>query len=160
MKIRKGKRLAALVLDQVDAGIIEILQANGRASNQEIAERLNVTAATVSVRLNRMEEAKVMKVVAVTDFAAHNFNILIAVGVRVLGRNVKDVAQDLAALPEVFSINIMHGAYDIEMLVALHEFDEIRLFLIEHVAAIPGISELSPGIAADIVKFEFHVAPL
>jgi len=160
MKIRKGKRLAALVLDQVDAGIIEILQANGRASNQEIAERLNVTAATVSVRLNRMEEAKVMKVVAVTDFAAHNFNILIAVGVRVLGRNVKDVAQDLAALPEVFSINIMHGAYDIEMLVALHEFDEIRLFLIEHVAAIPGISELSPGIAADIVKFEFHVAPI
>ncbi len=160
MKIRKGKRLTSFILDPVDTGIIEVLQANGRASNQEIAERLNVTAATVSVRLNRMEESRVIKVVAVTDFAAHQFNILIAVGVRVVGRTVQEVADDLAALPEVFSINIMHGAFDIEMLVALHEFDEIRLFLIDHVAAIPGISELSPGIAADIVKFEFHVAPL
>jgi Lrp/AsnC family transcriptional regulator for asnA, asnC and gidA len=34
------------------------------------------------------------------------------------------------------------------------------VFLTDHVARIPGVFDLSAGIAADIVKFEFNVAPL
>jgi len=99
-------------------------------------------------------------VVAVTDFAAHGYNLLIAVGVKVAGRDVQEVARDLARLPEVLSANIMNGAHDIEVLVALHDFAEINLFLLDHVAGIAGVDTLSPGIAADIVKFEFNVVPL
>jgi Lrp/AsnC family transcriptional regulator, leucine-responsive regulatory protein len=160
MQIRRGKRSGAPTLDEVDAGIIDILRQNGRATNQEIAERMGVTPSTVSARLKRLDESKAMRVVAVSDFAAHDYNILIAVGVKVHGRDSKAVAEDLAALPEVFSVSLMSGPYDLEMLVVLREFDEIRLFLIDHVAAIPGVSALNPGIAADIVKFEFNVAPL
>lgn len=160
MQIRKGRRSASTGLDAVDDAIIDILRSNGRATNQEIAERLSITAGTVSARLHRLEESRAMKVVAVADFAAHGYNMLIATGVKVLGRLVTDVARDLAELPEVFSLHIMNGAYDIEMLVILHEFEEINTFLLDHVARIPGISEINPGIAADIVKFEFNVAPL
>jgi Lrp/AsnC family transcriptional regulator for asnA, asnC and gidA len=160
MKLRKGRHAAAATYDPVDKGIIEILTANGRATNQELAAKLSVTPATVSSRLNKMEEQRVMKVVAVTDFAAHGYQILIAIGVRVKDRPASDVARDLAALPEVFSVNIMHGRYDIEMLVVLHDFDEARVFLNEHVSPIKGIDELSAGIAAEIKKFEFHIAPL
>lgn len=160
MQIRKGRRSASTGLDAVDDAIIDILRSNGRATNQEIAERLSITAGTVSARLHRLEESRAMKVVAVADFAAHGYSMLIATGVKVLGRLVTDVARDLAELPEVFSLHIMNGAYDIEMLVILHEFEEINTFLLDHVARIPGISEINPGIAADIVKFEFNVAPL
>lgn len=160
MKLRKGKRISSATIDNVDQGIIDILTANGRATNQEIAASLGITPATVATRLSRMEEQKLMRVVTVTDFSAFGYNVLIAVGIRVFGRGAEDVARDLAKLPEVFSLNIMHGSYDIEMLVVLHEFEEIRMFLSDHVASIEGIYELSPGIAADITKFEFHVAPL
>ena len=160
MKIRKGKRLSAHGIDPIDKGIIDILTVNGRATNQEIATKLSVTPATVSTRLNRMEEQKIMKVAAVTDFAAHGYKILITIGVKVKGRKALDVANDLATLPEVFSLNLMHGPYDMEMLVVLHEFEEIQTFLKEHVSVIDGIEELSPGIAVDVVKFEFNVAPL
>jgi Lrp/AsnC family leucine-responsive transcriptional regulator len=160
MKLRKGKRIAGITVDATDLGIIEILTNNGRETNQDIAAKLSIVPATVSNRLNRLEDEKIMKVVAVTDFAAHGYNILIAIGVRVKGRAVKDVANDLAALREVFSVNIMHGRYNIEILVVLHEFSEMRLFLVEHVAKIPGIEELDPAVAAEIVKFEFNVAPL
>ncbi len=160
MQIRSGRTLSATTLDALDNGIIEMLRVNGRATNQEIAERLSVTAATVSSRLRRLEEMGASRVVAVTDFAAHGYNVLIAVGVKVAGREVQDVARDLARLPEVFSANIMNGAQDIEMLVALHDFSEINLFLLDHVAGIAGVDTLSPGIAADIVKFEFNVVPL
>nr|WP_222529161.1 Lrp/AsnC family transcriptional regulator [Azospirillum sp. 412522] len=144
----------------MDEAIIDILRSNGRATNQEIADRLSITAGTVSARLNRLEESKAMKVVAVADFAAHGYNMLIATGVKVLGRPVAEVARELAALPEVFSLHLMNGNYDIEMLVILHEFQEINTFLLDHVAKIPGISEINPGIAANIAKFEFNVAPL
>lgn len=160
MQIRSGKTFAAPPLDELDTKIIELLRANGRATNQEIAEKLSVTAATVSARLRRMEEARVMRVVAVTDFSAHGYNVLIALGVRVQNRDIRAVARDLAELPEVLSLNIMNGAHEIELLVALHDFTEINMLLSDHIAAIEGVSEISPGIAADIVKFEFNVVPL
>lgn len=159
MKIRNGEN-APLELDEVDAGIIEALRSNGRATNQEIADKLSISPATVSSRLHRLEESKAMRVVAVADFAAHGYNILIAVGVTVLGRDAADVARDLAKLPEVFSVHLMHGPFDLELLVGLRNFEEINVFLTDHIARIPGVFELSPGIAADIVKFEFSVAPL
>lgn len=147
-------------LDELDRGIINILRSNGRATNQAIAHRLSVSAATVSARLRRLEESKAMRVVAVADFSAHGYNILMAVGIKVFGRDAGDVARDLAKLPEVFSIHLTNGPYDLELLVGLRDFDEINIFLTDHVAHISGVFELSPGIAADIVKFEFSVAPL
>lgn len=160
MQIRSGKTYSAPSLDELDSGILELLRANGRATNQEIAEKLSVTAATVSSRLRRMEDARVMRVVAVTDFAAHGYNVLIALGVKVAGRRIRDVAKDLAELPEVLSVNVMNGAHEIELLVALHDFSEINMLLSDHIASVEGVYEISPGIAADIVKFEFNVVPL
>lgn len=160
MEIRAGKKGKALKLDPVDQGIVDALRLNGRATNQEIAERLSITPATVSTRLRRLERARALRVVAVTDFSAFGLNILIAVGIKVYGRDVREVAVDLAKLPEVFTINIMNGVNDLEMLVALSDFAEISTFLVEHVAPVAGVSQIEPGIAADIVKFEFNVAPL
>jgi len=160
MQIRSGRTQSPAVLETLDKGIIEILRSNGRATNQDIAERLSVTAATVSTRLRRLEDNGSCRVVAVTDFSARGLNILIAVGVKVEGRAVREVARDLAKLPEVLSVNLMTGPHEIEMLVGLHDFAEITMFLTEHVAAIHGVRALSPGIAADIVKFEFNVVPL
>jgi Lrp/AsnC family transcriptional regulator for asnA, asnC and gidA len=160
MKIRSGRSPSRAGQDELDGKIVEILRSNPRATNQDIAERLSITAATVSTRLRRLEEARAMRVVAVTDFSAHGYNVIAAVGVRVQGRKVSDVALDLAALPEVLSVSIMNGPYDLELLVALRDFAEVNLFLTDHVAEIEGVSALAPGIAADIVKFEFNVAPL
>lgn len=160
MQIRESNDGAVPTLDELEMGIIDILRENGRATNLEIAERLGVTAATVSSRIKRLEESRAMKVVAVSDFAAHGFEILLAVGVKVTGRDVDDVAAELAALPEVFSINMVTGRFDMELLVALRSFDEIAVLLTEHVGNIQGISDLDAGVVYDVVKFEFNVAPL
>jgi len=160
MQIRNGRALTGPGLDTLDLGIIERLRSNPRATNQEIADSLSVTAATVSTRLRRLDETRAMRVVAVTDFSAYGYNVLVAVGVRVVGRDVTHVAIDLARLPEVLSVNMMNGGHDIELLVAFRDFHEINVFLLDHVAAIEGVSAITPGVAADIVKFEFNVVPL
>lgn len=160
MQIRNGRTMKPPSLDTLDTNIIEILRTDGRATNQDIATNLSVTAATVSARLQKMEDSRVMRVVAVTDFAALGYNVIIALGVKVLGRPVRDVGRDLAAFPEVLSVNIMNGENDLELLVALHDFSEIQDFLYDHIAAISGVARIESGIAADIVKYEFNVAPL
>lgn len=160
MQIRTGKTAATPGLDALDTRLVELLRTNPRATNQEVAENMSVTAATVSSRLRRLEEGRAMRVVAVTDFSAHGYNVLAAVGIKVQGRDVLDVGRQLAALPEVLSVNVMSGAHDLELLVAFRDFGEINMFLLDHVARIDGVAALSPGIAADIVKFEFNVVPL
>lgn len=160
MQIRSGRTMTPPSLDQLDTRIIDILRTNGRATNQEIAERLSVTAATVSARLQKMEDARVMRVVAVTDFAAHDYNVIIALGVTVQGRAIDAVAADLGRLRQVLSVNIMNGDHDIELLVALHDFSEVPQLLFDEIARIEGVAHIASGIAVDIVKFEFNVVPL
>lgn len=160
MQIKDGGSSNIPMLDDLDNGIINMLRENGRATNLEIAESLGITAATVSARIKRLEESRAMRVVAVSDFAAHGYEVLLAVGIKVAGRDVDDVATELSALPEVFSINKMHGRFDLELLVALKSFDEISMFMTDHVARIKGIDVLDAAVAYDVAKFEFNVAPL
>ncbi len=150
----------AVKLDAIDQKIIAILRKDGRATNQEVARRLGMAAATVSARIRRLEASKAMKVVAVTDFAAIGYKVLLAVGVQVQGRPAEHVAQDLAKLPEVFSVHVVTGARDIETLVALHDFDELHSLLLRDMAKIKGIRTIECGIAAEVVKYNFEVAPI
>jgi Lrp/AsnC family transcriptional regulator, leucine-responsive regulatory protein len=147
-------------LDDVDRHIIAALQADGRATNQKIARSLKISPATVGARIRRLENVNAMRVVAVTDFAALGYHVLLAVGIEVQGRAAEEVAQELAALEEVFAVHLVTGARDIEILVALHDLDELKVFLLQDVAKIRGIRALSAGIAADVIKYEFDRAQI
>lgn len=147
-------------LDDVDRAIVAQLRANGRATNQQIADRLGLTGATVSARIRRMEDADKLRVVAVSDFAAHGYNILIEIAIEVDGRPAAAVAEELCALPEVFAAHLVTGRYDIDILVVLRDFDEIQTLLLDRLAKIDGIRSITPAIAVDVVKYKFDVAPI
>jgi Lrp/AsnC family transcriptional regulator, leucine-responsive regulatory protein len=147
-------------LDDLDRQIIAALRADGRATNQQIARSLKIAAATVSMRIRRMEELNAMRVVAVTDFAALGYTVLLAIGIEVKGRPAEDVAKDLSKLHEVFAVHLVTGARDIEVLVALREFEELQEFLLVDVAKIRGIRSLTPAIAVDVIKYNFDRAHL
>jgi Lrp/AsnC family leucine-responsive transcriptional regulator len=150
----------SISFDATDHAIVERLRDNGRATNQQIAEALGLTAATVSARIRRMEDADQLRVVAVSDFAAHGYDLLLRVEVQVNGRAAFDVARDLAALPEVFAAHLVTGRYDIDMLVALRETADLERFLLDRIAAIDGIRSVNPSIIVDIVKYQFDVVPI
>lgn len=144
----------------MDRAIVAHLRKNGRATNQQIADRLNLTAATVSSRIRRMEESDTLRVVAVSDFSAHGYNVLLEVAIEVDGRPASQVAEELAKLPQVFAAHIVTGRYDIDILVALHDFDELSDLLLNKLAKIRGIRSMVPAIAIEVVKYEFDVAPI
>jgi Lrp/AsnC family transcriptional regulator for asnA, asnC and gidA len=151
---------ADFTLDDVDRSIVAQLRANGRATNQQIADRLGLTGATVSARIRRLEDADKLRVVAVSDFAAHGYNVLIEIAIEVDDRPAADVAADLCALPEVFAAHLVTGRYDIDILVVLRDFDEIQTLLLDRLGRIDGIRSMTPAIAVDVVKYKFDVAPI
>lgn len=145
---------------ELDHSIIGILKKDGRTSNQKIADMLGVSTSMVATRIRRMENSKAMKVVAVSDFSAFNYNVLLPIGIDVKGRRANDVAEDLAALDEVASVQLVTGKHDIEILVTLPSLGDMSEFLLERLSKIKGIRNLDPSFAVDIIKYDFDVAPI
>lgn len=144
----------------LDKRIIEILKKDGRTSNQKIADELGVTTSMVATRIRRMEQAKAMKVVAVSDFSAFDHNVLLPIGVDVKGRRADDVAADLAKLDEVSSVQLVTGKHDIEILVTLSSLDKMSDFLLSKLSQVKGVRNLDPSFAVEIIKYDFDVAPI
>lgn len=147
-------------IDDTDLAIVEQLRIDGRATNQQIAETLDLTATTVSSRIKRLEEASMLRVVAVSDFSAHGFNFLMRVAIEVDGRAASEVAAELSQFPEVFATHLVTGRYDIDMLVALHDYEDLSGLLFDKFSQVRGIRRMSPAMVVDIIKYNFDVAPI
>jgi len=141
-------------LDELDHQVIKILQEDGRVSIQDIAKELDSTSSTIRKRIRRMEDANVMRVVAVTDFGAAGYEMLLAIGIEVENRKPEDVGKDLAKLPEVFSVNLTTGVHDLDILVAARDFTELSRFMHDDLPSIDGIGKLAPGLTVDVLRYE------
>ena len=141
-----------VTLDETDQAIIELLRTDGRMPYRAIARELSLTEATVRSRVRRLEESNAMRLVAVTDIEAAGYDMLLAVGVQVEGRAPEAVARDLAAIAEVFSVNVVVGAQDIEILVVAEDSAALAELLGNTLANVPGVRRLTPALAVDVLK--------
>ncbi len=139
-------------LDLTDQGIIELLRGDGRKSYRAIARQLAITEATVRARVKRMEESNTLRVVAVIDTEAAGFGMLLAVGVQVENRSPEAVAQEMAAIAEVFSVSVVVGTHDIEILVVAKDQAGLNKLLNETLSRVPGVRRLTPSLAVDVLK--------
>lgn len=75
--------MAQIELDAIDRRILAILQENGRLSNQEIAERVNLSPSPCLGRIRRLEETGVITgYVALLDPQKLGLDLLAYVSVR------------------------------------------------------------------------------
>jgi Lrp/AsnC family transcriptional regulator for asnA, asnC and gidA len=139
-------------LDEVDHAIIDLLRGDGRLPYRAIARELELTEATVRARVKRLEESNTMRVVAVTDIEAAGYDMLLAVGVQVENRSPEDVARDMAGIPEVFSVNVVVGTHDVEILVVAEDQKALTELLNNRLARMPGVRRLTPALAVDVKK--------
>jgi Lrp/AsnC family transcriptional regulator for asnA, asnC and gidA len=139
-------------LDETDLAIIALLREDGRLPYRSIARELELTENTVRARIRRLEESGTMRVVAVTDIEAAGYGMLLAIGVQVEGCSPESVARQMAALPEVFSVNVVVGAHDVEILVVAEDQAALNRLINEQLATIPGVRRLTPALALDVLK--------
>jgi Lrp/AsnC family transcriptional regulator for asnA, asnC and gidA len=143
---------AQIELDDTDYRIIALLRADGRLPYRSIARELGLTEATVRARVRRLEESRTMRVVAVTDIEAAGYGMLLAIGVQVENRSPEEVARELAAIPEVFSVNVVVGAQDLEILMVAEDQDALHRLLQQRIATMAGVRRLTPSLAVNVLK--------
>lgn len=143
---------AQIELDDTDHRIIALLRADGRLPYRSIARELGLTEATVRARVRRLEESRTMRVVAVTDIEAAGYGMLLAIGVQVESRSPEEVARELAAIPEVFSVNVVVGAQDLEILMVAEDQAALHQLLQGRIATMAGVRRLTPSLAVNVLK--------
>lgn len=141
-----------ITLDEIDHAIIDLLRADGRLPYRALARELELTEATVRSRVKRLEESGTMRVVAVTDIEAAGYQMLLAIGVQVEDRSPSDVALDLAKIPEIFSVNVVVGTHDVEILLVAEDLDALNALQAKVLSTVPGIRRLTSSLAIDVLK--------
>ena len=98
--------------------LIEALQRDGRASYADLADLVTLSPAATRLRVQRLLDAGVVKVVGVTDPLALGYPVMAALGVRV-ERNVRDVADRIADIAGVIYVVFTSGSFDLLVEVAV-----------------------------------------
>lgn len=128
----------AIQLDDVSKAIIEQLQGDGRRSYAEIGKAVGLSEAAVRQRVQKLTDAGVMQVVAVTDPMQLGFYRQAMVGIRVAG-DTTTVAQRLGEIPAVDYVVLTAGSFDILAEVVCENDEDLIELLNKRIRAIDGV---------------------
>ena len=131
-------------LDEINKAIIAQLQADGRRSYAAIAGTVGLSEAAVRQRVQRLIDAGVMQVVAVTDPMQLGFARQAMIGIRVRG-SIEPVADRLAALEEIDYLVITAGHYDILVEVVCESDEHLLEVLSAKIRSWKGSSPPTPS---------------
>jgi len=125
-------------LDEVSKAIVEQLQTDGRRSYAEIGKAVGLSEAAVRQRVQKLTDAGVMQVVAVTDPMQLGFFRQAMIGVRVAG-DTRRVADELSQLRAVDYVVLTAGSFDILAEVVCEDDDDLIELLNTRIRAIEGV---------------------
>jgi Lrp/AsnC family transcriptional regulator for asnA, asnC and gidA len=129
------------VLDETARAIIGELQRDGRRSYAAIGKSVGLSEAAVRARVQRLTDAGVVQIVAVTDPLQLGLARQAMLGVRVT-QDVQGVAAALSALPEVTYVVLTAGSFDLLVEVVCRS-DEHLLHLVDTgIRGVPGVAAL------------------
>jgi Lrp/AsnC family transcriptional regulator for asnA, asnC and gidA len=128
-------------LDSLDRKIIVALQQDGRRAYGSIAEEIGLSEAAVRRRVQRLKDAGVMQIVAITDPLQLGYGREALIGIRVHG-DVRLVADKVAAIIEANYVVMTAGSFDILAEVIAEDDNALVHLLNDSIRSIPGVTEV------------------
>jgi len=128
------------LLDDVNKAIVEELQQDGRRTYGSIAEAVGLSEAAVRQRVQKMRDAGVMQIVAVTDPLQVGFRSQAMVGIRADG-DTRVVAERLAAVDDIDYVVLCTGSFDILVELVTEDEDTLLELLNGVIRTIPGVRD-------------------
>jgi len=125
-------------LDDVAKRIIELLQEDGRQSYAAIAKAVGLSEAAVRQRVQRLLDAEVMQIVAVTDPIQVGFSRQAMIGIRAEG-DLAALGEALSDMVEVDYVVTTAGSFDILAEVVCEDDDHLLDLLTNQIRVLPGV---------------------
>ncbi|WP_323989822.1 Lrp/AsnC family transcriptional regulator [Nguyenibacter sp. L1] len=132
-------------LDKIDRKILRLLQADGRMANADLAQTVNVSAATCHRRTQRLVEAGYIRTVrAVLDPDKVDLGALVVVGV-VLDRSTPEsfAAFERAAreIPAILDCHLVAGDFDYFLKIRVRDMADFNRLHAAKLIALPSVRQ-------------------
>jgi Lrp/AsnC family leucine-responsive transcriptional regulator len=161
--------MSKIELDKTDRKILAILQADGRLSNQDVADQVSLSPSPCLRRIKRLEEAGVIRqYVALLDPAQIGLGLLAYVNVRLEKHNAgssnatgarrptssphADFALSVANWPEVVACYAMTGEMDYLLRVHVEDMDHFSRFMMQTLLSHPAVADVKSSFALQRIK--------
>jgi DNA-binding Lrp family transcriptional regulator len=133
--------LSAATLDPIDRRILDLLSADGRASVRELAERAGIGRATAYNRIQRLQDAGVIRgFTVVLDPRRAGAGLAAYVYVKIDQHAWRTLGHLVAGLPGVEHVALVSGEFDLLVLVRVHDPSDLRDVVLEQLHAIDGVT--------------------
>lgn len=143
-------------LDRVDIKILSYLQADGRVTNVELANRINLSPPATHARVKRLEEEGFIRgYVALVDQEKVGLDMtcFISVSLRLHGHPELEVFDStIDSIPEVLECHQVTGEFDYLLRVVVRGRGDLKELVTNRLAAIPGISRIHTSMVLSAVK--------
>jgi Lrp/AsnC family leucine-responsive transcriptional regulator len=143
-------------MDNIDKKIIKELQLNARISNEELAEKVNLSASPCLRRVKKLEQSGVLTgYTAVVDqqLCGLGMNVFLSVRLEKPDKQImQSFEQAIAQLDEILECYLMTGNRDYLLKVVSNDLKSYEAFIRDKFSNLPGISSIESSFAFGHVK--------
>lgn len=150
-------------IDWLDIKILEVLQKQGRISNSDLAEKVNLSASACHRRVQRLDrEGFVRDYVALLDPRKVDRRTTVFVEITLSGQSdeiLEAFEKAVARIPNVLECHLMAGTADYILKVVAIDSDDFASIHRKHLARLPGVAQMQSSFALRTV-FKTTALPL
>ena len=144
------------LMDSKDRQIIRALQRDGRMTNQDLAEAVNLSPSPCLRRVRNLEASGVIRgYSADVDAAAYGMAITVFVRIRLERHNETDVQSfegKVRRMDEVLECHVLTGAMDYQLRVLVPDLEAYESFIRNRIHPIGGIASIDTSFVYGTVK--------
>lgn len=130
-------------IDDIDKKLLEELAKDGRKSYVELAEIVGLSRVAVKDRISHLQETGVIeKFTVVINSEKYGRRVSAFFDVDVEPYKLQEVAENLAANPNVASIYQMTGPSTLHMHVLVNDFEDLEVFINKELYSVQGITRV------------------
>ncbi|TDC69364.1 Lrp/AsnC family transcriptional regulator [Streptomyces hainanensis] len=127
-------------LDPIDAAILRLLRADGRASIRSVAEQVHISRANAYARINRMLDDGVIRgFAALVDHERAGQGASAYITLKIVQDSWRSVRSKLACLPGATHIALVSGDFDVLLLVHTADNRALRELVLTRIQAMPEV---------------------
>ncbi|SMX45233.1 Lrp/AsnC family transcriptional regulator [Actibacterium lipolyticum] len=142
-------------LDETDRRILTVMQKDGRISNADLSERVNLSPSACHRRVHRLEvDGYIRNYVALLDARKMGRPTTVFVEITLSGQanEVLDAFEKaVARVPDVLECHLMAGSFDYLLKVVAQDSEDFARIHRRHLTRLPGVAQMHSSFALKTV---------
>lgn len=143
-------------LDATDRRILTVLQKQGRITNAELSERVNLSPSACHRRVQRLEEEGFIgSYVALLNARRLGRPTLVFVEITLSGQAdevLEAFEREIKKVPDVLECHLMAGTADYLLKVVAQDTEDFARIHRQHLARLPGVAQMHSSFALRTVQ--------